>query len=463
MPSDDHHAAASHAATVQSTQHNGADILAFDDAMFGEAWDTMSPEERHEAGPAAFARIHALRPWVTAGTARLVREQAKREAAATPSDNWPAALDLVALAAHEPEPPAFIIPDWLPCGYATLIAGHGGIGKSAIALNLAVCIAAGLPFIGLPVQQRRVLVLSCEDRERVLHWRLDRICAHLGVDLASLRDHLEIIDLVGHDAVLWERDPHTGYTNTSAYAALESRVKANQTEVLVIDGIADVFAGNENARSDVKRFVNSLVSLVPSDTGAVLLIGHVAKAGSTNGAAGDGYSGSTGWHNSVRARWYLYPEATQGDEGDTRTGDLILDLQKSNLGRTDQSMRFTWDGDAHLFIGREVMGASHFDRVHRDREEQSSILKAMQGCVAADISIPAAMTGPRTAYLVLNQRPEFPASLKGGGRQKSARFRRQIEALRQMRHIEEGSYQRKNRHFVATLAMTTEGLRQCAA
>ncbi|MCK6385688.1 MAG: AAA family ATPase, partial [Rhodocyclaceae bacterium] len=67
------------------------------------------------------------------------------------STEWPASLDLEVLAEREPEPPKFIVPDWLPCGYATLLAGHGGVGKSGIALTLAVCIAAGVPFFGLHV------------------------------------------------------------------------------------------------------------------------------------------------------------------------------------------------------------------------------------------------------------------------------------------------------------------------
>src|SRR5882672_1451116 len=64
---------------------------------------------------------------------------------------WPASLDLEALAERDPETPAFIIDDWLPCGYATLLSGHGGVGKSLIALYLAVCIAADTPFFGLEV------------------------------------------------------------------------------------------------------------------------------------------------------------------------------------------------------------------------------------------------------------------------------------------------------------------------
>jgi len=389
---------------------------------------------------------------------------------AKPSGAWPSSLDLVALAKREPEPPKFIVPDWLPAGYATLFAGHGGIGKSAIAMHLAVCVAAGLPFFGLETERRRVLYLSCEDRESVLHWRLTRICDHLSVDLASLSGWLEILDLVGSDAILWDRDPQTGATITASYAQLDERIRDYKAEVLLVDGVADAFAGNENARGEVKRFVNGLVALIPPDTGAVILIGHVAKPASTAGSNGDGYSGSTGWHNSVRARWYLYPETTQGEDGERpeRSGDLILELQKSNLGRTDQSIRFAWDEEAHLFLGREIVGATASDRVHRDMTEQNGILAALQACAASDppVIVPCALTGPRTAFHVLSICPEFPVTLRAGKPAKR-RFWKHIEALRAMHKIDECSYRRTDRHHAARFVVTgaadatAERVREC--
>jgi RecA-family ATPase len=378
------------------------------------------------------------------------------------STGWPEPLDLTALAKSDPEPPAFIIDDWLPCGYATLLSGHGGVGKSLIALYLAVCIAAGVSFFGLEVQRRRVLYLSCEDREAVLHWRLARICAHLGVDLASLRGLLDVLDLVGHSSVLWEKDPRTGHALTAAHGYLCERIAAQRTHVLVGDGIADLFGGNENNRGEVKQFNNALLAPIPVD-GAVLLLGHVPKPAVAG--IGEGYSGSTQWHNAARGRWYLYPETTQGEDGERqRTGELILELQKSNLGQDNQSMRFAWDEQAHLFLGGEVIGATAFDRQHRDRVERAAILRTIKSCAdnKPPIIVPAAMQGQRTALNTLRERAEWPATLTQT-KAASARFRRLLEVLRQDGLVVEQGYTRPNRHQSVQLVLTSEGVRQCAA
>lgn len=392
---------------------------------------------------------------------QLVRQAERAAKTEDRGPGFPQGLDLEALAQREPARPAFIIPDWLPVGYASLLAGHGGIGKSGIALHLASCIAAGLPFFGMPVERRRVLYLSCEDRENVLHWRLSRVGKHESLSIADLGGWLEIVDLVGHDCVLWERDPRTGYTVTAAFSALEARIREFGAELLVVDGVSDTFGGNENARGEVKRFVHSLVSLVPADRGAVLLVGHVAKPTASAAQTSEGYSGSTAWHNSVRARWYLYPETSAEDEDGRpeRTGELLLELQKSNLGRTDLSMRFRWDEAAGMFLGESV-GASMFDRKERDRGERLGVLQAMQACLAAGDYVPAATMGQRTAYNVLSKRAGFPDTLRSGKPAKR-RFWRVLEELRASGEIEEGSFRRDDRHLARVYVLTTEGMRAC--
>jgi RecA-family ATPase len=124
-----------------------------------------------------------------------------------PTREWPKPLDLRALAQRPPAPPAHIVDGWLPEGEVTLFAGHGGIGKSAIALHLGACIALERRWFGLQVRSRLVLYISAEDGADVIHWRLRRICTHLGVAITDLADRFRIIDASRSDAELMAAQP----------------------------------------------------------------------------------------------------------------------------------------------------------------------------------------------------------------------------------------------------------------
>ena len=298
-----------------------------------------------------------------------------RKARDAPSVQWPQPLDLADLAQHEPDPPAFVVPDWMPAGYATLLAGHGGVGKSYIALQLAVCIAAGRPWWGLDTERRRVVYLSCEDRENVLHWRLKRICEYMGVNMADLAGWLDIHDLVGRETILWQPAGGDDTPLTASYDAAKRCIR--QDDVIFVDGISDTFGGGENDRAQVKAFVNSLLALISADKGAVVLIGHVNKPTASAAATSEGYSGSTQWHNAARARCYLRSEIEQDPEGGApeATGNLLLELQKSNLGRSDQQIRFSWDDQAKLFTAVDSGSGDHWlDRHQRERKADHTFL-----------------------------------------------------------------------------------------
>ncbi len=349
---------------------------------------------------------------------------------------WPPAVDFTLLAGRDPAPPRFIVDDWLPAGYATLMAGHGGVGKSGIALHLAVCMALGRPFFGLAVSQRRVMYLSCEDRENVLHWRLARICAFEGVSIADLAGNLELVDLVGQDTVLYRTPRADRADATYAMGALMHRFAVAQHDVLFVDGISDTFGGNENDKIDVKQYVNSLIRLIDPNDGAVVLIGHVNKqtAGGDAGA-NEGYSGTTGWHNSVRARWYLYPETIKDDGNTVRTGTLSLDLQKSNLGVSDRSLKFNWDEVHHMFVGETVAPESQFDRTVRERQERAMVIGIISQICRNGGRVPSTTMGRRTTWHVISAHPDCPEALQNRG--SVNRFNRMIEGMKHMAELVE--------------------------
>src|SRR6267378_653351 len=140
-------------------------------------------------------------------------------------------------------------------------------------------------------------------------------------------DLLTIYDGTRSDAVLFG-DGQSGICTTPTYEWVRGEIGQIGAQVVVVDGVSDTYASNENARANVKAFVRAIRNLIPAD-GAALLIAHVDKGSANKPNTSQGYSGSTGWNNSVRARWYLRPEV--GDAEDSAPTDdrvVVLELQK---------------------------------------------------------------------------------------------------------------------------------------
>jgi hypothetical protein len=61
---------------------------------------------------------------------------------------------------------AELAPRWVEKHVVTYLEGPGGLGKSMIALQDAVCLASGHDILGVPVEQAGVLYLNYEEKAR---------------------------------------------------------------------------------------------------------------------------------------------------------------------------------------------------------------------------------------------------------------------------------------------------------
>jgi RecA-family ATPase len=96
-----------------------------------------------------------------------------------------------------------------------------------------------------------------------------------------------------------------------------------------IDATADTFAGNEIDRSQVRQFVGLMRKLAIAANGSVVLLAHPSLTGINSGS---GLSGSTAWHNSVRARMLLKSPKDRADDEQPATDLRELSFVKNNYG-----------------------------------------------------------------------------------------------------------------------------------
>lgn len=297
--------------------------------------------------------------------------------------------------------------NWLPFGEVTLLAGHGGSGKSYVALVLAVHVALGLPFGGVETTQSRVLFVSCEDSGRIVKQRLSRIADGMMESLANVGQSLDILDLSDIDATLYVANSYDKTCQATVRTAeLMQLVKSRNYGLIIVDNASETFGGNEINRQEVRGFVRMLRTGLADISSSVLLLAHINKISATNGGKED-YSGSTAWHNSVRSRISL----GQG----TIKDQLLLTHQKSNYGKLQEPIALMWNGPCPLPITSEQTRKAINENNNKKREW---LLDAMRQIESEGSYLNGSLTGQSSLRSQLKKIDGCPfGGQKGDGKE----------------------------------------------
>jgi RecA-family ATPase len=240
----------------------------------------------------------------------------------------------------EPVPPRlWSVRDRIPLRQPTLFSGEGAIGKTLLALQLAAAHALGRDWIGMLPEPGPAIYFGAEDDADELRRRIADIAAHYHVSVADLiAGGLHLASFAGKDALLGATNRAGIIEPTTLYRRMHKTVCETRPKTLVIDTSADVFAGNENDRMQVRQFVGLLRRLAIDGNCSVLLCSHPSLTGITSGS---GLSGSTGWHNSVRARLFFRTAVTdQGEQPDPELRELAF--MKNNYGPIGAKVFLRW-------------------------------------------------------------------------------------------------------------------------
>jgi RecA-family ATPase len=254
----------------------------------------------------------------------------------------------------EVPPRDWIVPDWIPARTVTLLFGDGGAGKTTLALQLAAARAIARDWITTLPTPGRTLVLSAEDDDRELHRRADAIRSHYGVRFSDLTD-MRLVDLVGENAILGELNRKGIINATTLFKAVVAEIEQFKPELVIIDALADSFAGDENSRAQARQFIALLKGPARVCGCAFLVLAHPSLSGLSTGR---GTSGSTAWSNSVRSRLYFTP--AQGSDGSEPDPDLRqLTIAKANYAPTGTTIPLRWQAGVYV----PVPGMGSLDRM----------------------------------------------------------------------------------------------------
>lgn len=256
----------------------------------------------------------------------------------------------------------WLIEGWLLRRTVALVTGDGGMGKSLLMQILGTACAIQQDWLGIPVKPLRTFCVFCEDDQEELEIRQHQINKHYGVGPQEISDGgFRWTTRPGMDNILETFDRNTDRgTKSPLWHELRQAAIQHRAELVIFDTAADVYGGNENFRTQVRNFISSLRGLAIELNGSVILTAHPSVSGLSTGS---GISGSTAWHNSVRARAYL-TKPMSADGEDHLITQRILKFPKNNSGPASGSILLEWSDGVFKAIGAAgAHGARTLDTV----------------------------------------------------------------------------------------------------
>jgi len=146
--------------------------------------------------------------------------------------------------------------------------------------------------------------------------------------------------MVGRESILGIADKTERIQQTPLFARVRQDALSIRPSLIILDTVADVFAGRENDRSQTRQFITMLRGLSIEAEAAVILASHPSLTGISTDT---GLSGNTAWHNSVRARAYF---KTPPDVTDPNL--RVLEWRKNNYGPVNESIVLRWHNGLYV-------------------------------------------------------------------------------------------------------------------
>jgi RecA-family ATPase len=286
----------------------------------------------------------------------------------------------------------------IPVGEPGILSGDGGTGKTNLALQLGVAIAADLPdWIGGCVETHGpVVVFSAEEKLAEMHRRTAKILTHGNLSFCDLKGRLQFI--CGEtDVTLGEINRDGIIKPTRSLLRLEKTVALIRPALVIIENAADVYAGNENDRPNVTRFVRQLLGGLtqPSDA-AVMLIQHPSLSGLQDRT---GRSGTTGWNNA--GKWRGNFTKINSDD-DLDNGLRRYEVVKNNYGPIGEKIQVRWERGVFVLEGGAVPSP---ERAAADAAMEKVFLRCLDIKTTQGISV-SPYTGKNYAPAVFEKVPE---------------------------------------------------------
>lgn len=164
-----------------------------------------------------------------------------------------------------PSPAPSLVQGILGVGSVNLLIGDSGLGKTALGVQMGMCIAGGVPFLGRPVEQGAVLYIDAESSQDGFRSILAAQTKFLG--LAKQTPFYTY-------SQMWDQRE-----NASRFwlDLIKEHIDHRRPKLVIIDPLRAVFPLAETKTDEAQGMVKSLRALVKEFGCAFLITHHVRK------------------------------------------------------------------------------------------------------------------------------------------------------------------------------------------
>lgn len=168
-----------------------------------------------------------------------------------------------------PEP---IVAGLLYAASTTSLNGASKTGKTWAALQLSMCVASGVEFLGLEVRRARVLYLSLELSAGMLCDRMELIASDAGVRMPRIGDEFHVV------APTRDYLPRLDLSTGDGRSALRRLIAETRAGVVVLDTLYR-FTGDldPSDNRDMGRLFAALNDVAAASSAGLLLLDHAGK------------------------------------------------------------------------------------------------------------------------------------------------------------------------------------------
>lgn len=172
-----------------------------------------------------------------------------------------------ACASEHAHPP--VVAELIPRCSVAILAGDSGIGKSALVYQLAIAVAAGVPFLDFKTHRGNVVYMDSENGLNNANRITDSISRHL--QLPGPPKNLTYHD---QSSLAHERDP---------FATLGKIIERCEPILTLIDSLRAFAPDAEKDNSRAGAFLNGLRSLAKNYSTSILMVHHLRKPNEQQG------------------------------------------------------------------------------------------------------------------------------------------------------------------------------------